>query len=54
MLSSVSYESYRRCREEYEGKKGDDRIRRRANHDVETVLDEIERMNSKVSKGSEL
>lgn len=54
MLSSVSYESYRRCMGEYEEKKGDDRIRRRANHDVERVLDEIERMNSKVSKGSEV
>ena len=54
MLSSVSYESYRRCMGEYEEKKGDDRIRRRANHDVERVLDEIERMNSKVSKGSKL
>jgi hypothetical protein len=27
MLSSVSYESYRRCMEEYEGQKEDDRIR---------------------------
>jgi len=54
MLSSVSYESYRRCMGEYEEKKGDDRIRRRANHDVGKVLDEIERMNGEVSKGSEL
>ena len=37
MLSSVSYESYRRCMGEYEEKKGNDRIRRRANHDVATV-----------------
>nr|QNO51837.1 hypothetical protein FGALOIDC_00021 [Methanosarcinales archaeon ANME-1 ERB6] len=49
MLSSVSYESYRRCMEEYEGQKGDDRIRRRGNHDVEAVLTEIERLNRAVS-----
>jgi hypothetical protein len=54
MLSSVSYGSYRRCMGEYEEKKGDDRIRRRANHDVETVLEEVERMNREFSKGSEL
>ena len=54
MLSSVSYESYRRCMEEYEGQKADDRIRRRGNHDVESVLKEIERMNIEVSMESEV
>jgi hypothetical protein len=54
MLSSVSYESYRRCMEEYEGQKEDDRIRKKGNHDVEAVLKEIERMNEEVSMGSEM
>ncbi|RCV65729.1 hypothetical protein C5S53_02290 [Methanophagales archaeon] len=35
-------------------KKGDDRIRRRANHDVGTVLEEVERMNRELSEGSEM
>jgi len=39
---------------EYEEKKGNDRIRRRANHDVATVLEEVERMNRDASKGREL
>ena len=30
------------------------RIRRRANHDVESVLEEIERMNRAVSRESEV
>ena len=54
MLSSVSYDSYRQCMGEYEGQKEDDRIRRRANHDVEAVLEEIERMNSEVSLENEV
>jgi hypothetical protein len=53
-LSSVSYESYRRCMEKYEVQKEEDRIRRRANHDVESVLEEIERMNRAVSGESEV
>ncbi len=53
-LSSVSYESYRRCMEEYDGQKEDDRIRRRGNHDVESVLNVIERMNKEISMESEL
>jgi hypothetical protein len=40
--------------EEYEEKRGEDSIRRRANHGVETVLEEIEEMNREVSKGSAL
>jgi len=36
---------------EYEEKKGYDRIRRRANHDLESVLEEVERMNRVASKG---
>ena len=54
ILSSVSYESYRCCMDEYEGQKEDDRIRRRGNHDVEAVLKEIERMNREVSMESEM
>ena len=54
ILSSVSYESYRCCMDEYEGQKEDDRIRRRGNHDVEAVLKEIERMNGEVSMESEM
>jgi hypothetical protein len=54
MLSSVSYDSYRRCMEEYDGQKEDDRIRKRGNHDVESVLKEIERMNREISVGSEV
>jgi hypothetical protein len=49
MLSSVSYESYRRCMGDYEGQKVDDMIRRRGNHDLEAVLTEIERLNREVS-----
>jgi hypothetical protein len=35
-------------------KKRVDRTRRRANHDVESVLEEIERMNREVYKRSEV
>ena len=49
MLSSCSSESYRCSMGEYEGQKEDDRIRRRANHDVGEVLEEIERRNREVS-----
>jgi hypothetical protein len=40
--------------EEYNRQKEDDRIRRRANHDVESALEEIERMNREVSMESEV
>ncbi len=49
MLSSVSYESYMHCMQDYDRQKEDDRIRIRGNHDVETVLTEIERLNRAVS-----
>jgi hypothetical protein len=49
MLSSVSYETYKKCMEEYEMRKEDDRIRKRGNHDLDSVLEEIERMNKIVS-----
>lgn len=48
MLSSCSSESYRCSMGEYEGQKEDD-SRRRANHDVGEVLEEIERRNREVS-----
>jgi hypothetical protein len=40
--------------EKYEVQKEDDRIRRRANHDVESALEEIERMNRAGSMESEV
>jgi len=54
MLSSVSYESYRHCMEEYDRQKEDDRIRKGGNRDVEALLKEIERMNKELSIGSEM
>ena len=39
--------------EEYEKRKEDDRIRKRGNHDLDSVLKEIERMNEILSIGSE-
>ena len=45
MLSSVSYESYRHCMEEYDRQKEDDRIRKGGNRDVEALLKGIEKMN---------
>ena len=49
MLSSVSYESYRQCMEEYDRQKEDDRIRKGGNRDVVALLNEIERMNKEVA-----
>jgi hypothetical protein len=49
MLSSVSYETYKKCMDEYEMRKEDDRIRKRGNHDLDSVLEKIERMNKVLS-----
>jgi len=49
MLSSVSYESYRHCMEEYERQKEDDRIRKGGNRNVKALLKGIERMNKEVA-----
>jgi hypothetical protein len=49
MLSSVSYATYKKCMDEYEMRKEDDRIRKRGNHDLDSVLEEIERMNKVLS-----
>jgi len=53
MLSSVSYATYKKCMKEYEVRKEDDRIRKRGNHDLDSVLKEVEMMNELVSVGSE-
>jgi len=54
MLSSVSYATYKKCMKEYEVRKEDDRIRKRGNHDLDSVLKEVEVMNELVSVGSEM
>jgi hypothetical protein len=53
MLSSVSYETYKKCMEEYEMRKEDDRIRKRGNHDPDSALKVVEEMNERVALGRE-
>lgn len=49
MLSSVSNETYKQCLKEYEVRRSDSRIKRRANRNVNGVLNEIEELNRKMS-----
>ena len=51
MLSSVSHETYKKCMEDYEMRKEDDRIRKRGNHDPDSVLKAVEEMNERVALG---
>ena len=53
MLSSVSHETYKKCMEDYEMRKEDDRIRKRGNHDPDSVLKVVEEMNERVALGRE-
>ena len=53
MLSSVSHETYKKCMEEYEMRKEDDRIRKRGNHDPDRVLKVVGEMNERVARGRE-
>ena len=53
MLSSVSHETYKKCMEDYEMRKEDDRIRKRGNHDPDRVLTVVEAMNERAAPGRE-
>ncbi len=50
MLSSVSNETYKQCLKEYELRRSDSRIKRRANRNVNEVLNQIEELNRKMSE----
>jgi hypothetical protein len=49
MLSSVSHETYKKCMEDYEMRKEDDRIRKRGSHDPDSVLKVVEEMNERIA-----
>lgn len=50
ILSSVSNETYKQCLKEYELRRTDSRIKRRANRNVNVVLNQIEVINRKMSE----
>jgi len=50
ILSSVSNETYKQCLKEYELRRTDSQIKRRANRDVNVVLNQIEEINRKMSE----
>ena len=53
MLSSVSHGTYKKCIEDYEMRKEDDRIRKRRTHNPDSALKVVEERKERVSLGRE-